>query len=279
MSQEDLESHAWRPATWLRVQGPDAFAFLQGQFSNDLHELERAPSVYGLWLNQKGRVLADSFVLKAGVADDFWVGSYFSPAAIVRERLESHLIADDVGIEDQTERWYGLTVFGAAGPARTVGDGGISFPGRRGGPAWEHLGLQLPAQPAVPALAAGDMEVRRITAGLPAVPVDIGPGDLPQEGGLETTAVSFNKGCYLGQEVMARLHSMGTPRRRLFRVAGTGAVVTSGTALEQGGRTIGEMRSAARTADGWIGLAMFQLAHLKTEQPVAAQGAELRVIA
>jgi folate-binding protein YgfZ len=279
MSQSPLEYHLWRPAAWLRVEGPDAFAFLQGQFSNDLRALDQAGPVYGLWLNQKGRVLADSFVLKAGAAEAYWVGSYFSPAAVVRERLESHLVADDVQIEDQTERWHGRTIFGTAALARSAGDEAISFPGRRGAPAWECLGLQPPPRPQGTALSTAEMDVRRITAGLPAVPADIGPGDLPQEGGLETTAVSFNKGCYLGQEVMARLHAMGTPRRRLYRVAGIGAVVASGTALEQGGRTIGELRSAVRTVDGWIGLAMFQLAHLKTEQPVAAQGVELRVIA
>jgi folate-binding protein YgfZ len=261
------------------VSGPDAFAFLQGQFSNDLRALDQAGSVHGLWLNQKGRVLADSFVLRAGSSPAYWVGSYFSPAAIVRGRLESHLIADDVQIDDQSDRWHGLTVFGATRPAAASGDEGISFPARRGSPAREWMTLHEPVLPSGTALSAADMEVRRLTAGLPAVPADIGPGDLPQEGGLEATAVSFNKGCYLGQEVMARLHAMGTPRRRLFRVAGPGTVVPSGTALEQGGRTIGEMRSAVVTGSGWIGLAMFQLAHLKPELPVSAAGAEVRVIA
>jgi folate-binding protein YgfZ len=279
MSQNPPEFHAWRPATWLQVSGPDAFTFLQGQFSNDLRGVEQTGAVYGLWLNQKGRVLADSFVLRVDSAPAYWVGSYFSPAAIVRERLESHLIADDVQIEDQTDRWHGLTVFGADRPASAAGDAGISFPGRRGNPAWELMTTHEPVLPAGTALSASDMEVRRLTAGVPAVPADIGPGDLPQEGGLEATAVSFNKGCYLGQEVMARLHAMGTPRRRLFRVAGQGPVVAAGSALLQEGRAIGELRSAVATGTGWIGLAMFQLAHLKAEQPVSGAGTEMRVLA
>jgi folate-binding protein YgfZ len=271
MSQILPDFHVWRPATWLHVAGPDAFAFLQGQFSNDLRALEQVESVYGLWLNQKGRVLADSFVVKAGEPGAFWVGSYFSPVAIVRERLESHLIADDVQIDDQTDRWHGLTTFDAAAPAD--GGGMISFPGRRGeSPAREWLMRREPDQRQGKPLAAEEMEARRIAAGIPAVPLDLGPSDLPQEGGLEVGAVSFNKGCYLGQEVMARLQSMGTPRRRLFRVTGQGSMFPAGTPLQQEGRVVGEMRSATATAHGFIGLAMLQLSHLNPEQPLTAAG-------
>ena len=94
--------HFWRPAAWLRVSGPDAGTFLQGQFSNDLGLLSTRPAVYGLWLNQKGRVLADSFVLKGSTAEEFWVGSYFSSGTAIRERLESHIIADDVVVADES---------------------------------------------------------------------------------------------------------------------------------------------------------------------------------
>ena len=95
----------WRPACWLRVTGDDAATFLQGQLTNDLRELERAPSVYGLWLTLKGKVLADSFVLRGETPNTFWIGSYFSPASVIRERLESHVIADDVTIADETSGW------------------------------------------------------------------------------------------------------------------------------------------------------------------------------
>ncbi|MES1167157.1 MAG: folate-binding protein, partial [Pseudomonadota bacterium] len=69
--------HRWRPAAWLQVSGPDAFSFLQGQQTNDLGRLKTDPAVYGLWLNQKGRVLADSFVLRGDAPEAFFVGSYF----------------------------------------------------------------------------------------------------------------------------------------------------------------------------------------------------------
>src|SRR5438046_523634 len=88
------------PAAWLRITGADAATFLQGQFTNDLRALERGAEVYGLWLTVKGKVLADSFVVRGPRADEFCLGSYFSPAGVIRERLESHVIADDVVIED-----------------------------------------------------------------------------------------------------------------------------------------------------------------------------------
>src|SRR5262245_55014498 len=89
---------AWRPACWARVAGSDAATFLQGQFTNDLRALSNTGAMYGLWLTLKGKVQADSFVLRGTNADEFWIGSYFSPAAVICARLEGHVIADDVTI-------------------------------------------------------------------------------------------------------------------------------------------------------------------------------------
>jgi hypothetical protein len=106
----------------------------------------------------------------------------------------------------------------------------------------------------------------RIGAGIPAIGVDVGPGDLPNEAGLETAAISYTKGCYLGQEVMARLKSMGQVRRRLLRVRGSGPQVPPLPApVVANARQVGELRSAiADGAGGWIGLAMLSLLHLGT---------------
>jgi folate-binding protein YgfZ len=106
--------------------------------------------------------------------------------------------------------------------------------------------------------------------------LDVGPSDLPNEAGLETDAISFKKGCYLGQEVMARLQSMGRVRRRLRRVRSRGpAIPAPGAALFCGGRPAGEMRSAVVDgAGGAIGLAMLSLLAL-TPDGALSLGAEL----
>ena len=271
---------AWRPAAWLRVSGEDAESFLQGQFTNDLRAPSPAGAVYGLWLNVKGKVLADSFVLRGAVTREFLIGSYFSEAAVIRERLESYVIADDVTIEDQTSQWTALSALGeSAAPLRQLPASSehFAFSGRRdcgenlewvfrvGGsePAW--------AKSDVPRLDANEIARRRIMAGIPAVPMDVGPTDLPNEAGLETEAISYTKGCYLGQEVMARLKSMGQVRRRLLRVGGAGeAVPALPAAVFAGSRQVGELRSAASDGQGgWIGLAMMSLLHVKADSALA----------
>lgn len=263
--------HFWRPAAWLRVSGPDAFVFLQGQYTNDLGRLKTDAAVYGLWLNQKGRVLADSFVLRGAGEEEFWVGSYFSPAVLIRERLESHVIADDVAVVDETADWFGATIAGTGltGQARAAGDG-LFFPGRRGlGGEVEWLVRRPIDLPGVRVLGGDEMELERIRAAIPAVPGDIGPGELPNEGGLEADAISYTKGCYLGQEVMARLKSMGQVRRRLLRVTGRVAPPARPAKLFQGGRAVGELRSAVVDGSGFAGLALLTLLHLQRDVPLS----------
>jgi len=266
------------PGAWLHVTGEDAFTFIQGQLTNDLRALPAgAESVYGLWLNHKGRVQADGFVL-AGRERDFWIASYASSADALRERLEAFVIADDVAVTDETPAWTAATMMGGRAEAETVlrDAGGFAFTGRRGiegarewifpRAAGAHVAT---AWADARAIGPGDMERRRIEAGVPAVPQDIGPAELPNEGGLERDAISFTKGCYLGQEVMARLKSMGQVRRRLMGVRGRGPAPTLPAPLVQAGRPVGELRSAVDTADGFVGLALLTLLHLDVNAPLA----------
>lgn len=271
----------FRPAAVLKITGEDAFSFLQGQFTQDLRLcVENGFCVYGLWLNQKGKVLADSFVLKHGA--EWLVVSLDSPASAITERLQSYIIADDVAVEDETARWSGVSVVGATssevlmavgvsafgeGAWVTAGGGMIVHGRRAAGLSWEWLyplagddpAKLLRAQGAFE-ISAGELERLRIEAGIPAVPRDLGPEDLPNEGGLERDAISYTKGCYLGQEVIARLKSMGQVRRRLLRVEGSGAIPAELPAsLFAGGKRLGELRSAVTVGEGFVGLAMISL--------------------
>lgn len=273
LSQKSKFFH-WKPAACLRITGEDAATFLQGQYTNNLQVAPaRDGAIYGLWLNQKGKVVADSFVRRAGERE-FWIVSYGSPASAIRERLEPYVIADDVVIEDLTGDWSGLTWFGAMPPAWPAG--AWTFAGRRGAEASVEVIFPTSSAAAVaPGLAdatelgTDEIERQRLLAGIPMVPRDLGLSDLPNEGGLEEVAVSYTKGCYLGQEVMARLKSMGQVRRRLVRVSGSGARPASGTALFQEGRRVGELRSVGTDGAGWVGLAMVTLLGLKAGEPLA----------
>ena len=281
--------YAWQPTPWLRASGPDAAPFLQGQFTNELRGLKPREAAYGLWLSVKGKVLADSFVVR-GDANEFWIGSYFSAAALVRERLESHIIADDVTIEDATAEWRACSLWNPPPEWLTGSRAGFVFAGRRG--AEKNLEWVFPrAEEAsvharlggIRELTTADVTRLRIEARIPAVPADVGPNDLPNEAGLEAAAISYTKGCYLGQEVMARLKSMGQVRRRLLRVRGTAASAPAVPApLFAGGRQVGELRSVASDDAGGIdGLAMLSLLHVQrgTELAFAVDAApSLRVV-
>jgi folate-binding protein YgfZ len=266
----------WKPAAWLRVTGADAASFLQGQFTNELRGLAAGESSYGLWLDVKGRVIADSFVVRGAGADEFWIGSYTSEATTIQERLESFVVADDVVVENQTEAWRAVTVWGngVATVLAELGRAGWVFRGRRG--RGEHMEWVFPMEAeeeielglvGCASIGGDEVERRRIEAGVPKIPCDIGRGELPNEGGLERDAISYTKGCYLGQEVMARLHAMGQVRRRLVRVGGSVAGAEKlPAALFACERQVGELRSAVDDGHGnALGLAMVSLLHVRPE--------------
>jgi folate-binding protein YgfZ len=259
------------PACLLRVSGSDAATFLQGQFTNDLSRIGPGRAVYGLWLDRKGHVIADSHVICAPDGAGFWIASVASPAPAVARRLGDYIVADDVVIEDATAAWRGLSLIGEGAGAWLAGEprSGMFFRGRRdSGENWEWIHAAGDSQ-SVDAAVSGarrvglaDVERMRIASGIPSIPADIGPADLPNEGGLETQAISYSKGCYLGQEVMARLRSMGRVRRTLVRVRGSGTTPPVPAALWSGDRREGELRSAVSDAGGggYAGLALVSMA-------------------
>jgi len=298
----EISFFPWKPTCWLRVEGPDAFSFLQGQFSNDLRGLgpsgggegdgerasavsgELARAIYGLWLDRRGRILGDGFVLRAE-EERFFICSYETSGAALRAHLESFIIADEVEVFDEaaasapatSAEVVGLTLFLEEDAPLSLGlpQAGVAFEGCRGARAIEWVGpaavrTELVAQLNPKAeLGVAEMERRRMLGGIPAVPRDLGSGDLPQEGGaeFERTAVSYTKGCYLGQEVMSRLRTVGRVRRRLVFVRGESLVPAELAApLFLGERRVGEIRSAAPAAppSDFIGLALVSLYGLPT---------------
>lgn len=271
------------PKTLIRVTGQDAFTFLQGQFSNDLRP-PPGSATHGLWLNQKGRVIADSHVLRIS-ENEFLLTSAHSAADVIRQRLEDYIIADEVELADESGITHAL-VFSGAGSGGILGQllGAAPAGGRfvRSGELLAFAGCLLPGENfeilgtetavtkirrelmahGATEMGAAEADFARIAAGIPAVPLDLGPEDLPNEGGLEATAVSYTKGCYLGQEVMARLKNLGQVRRRLHGLTGRGTPPVSRAALYQGGKKVGEIRSAASRGDAVVALAMLSLLNL-----------------
>ncbi|MEJ1973564.1 MAG: folate-binding protein [Lacunisphaera sp.] len=281
------DSHLNDSSAVLRVRGPDANTYLQGQFTQDLR-LAAGESAYGLWLDQKGKVQADSQVLKQA-ENEYLIACFSCKAADLRSRLERYLIADEVELEDLTESWTGVLLWGEGAASIVPPAGAIALPSRRAGPGSRQWLVPAGSTAAIRstlgdgAVAAdrAAAELARLRAAIPAVPVDIGPRDLPNEGGLDDGAISCTKGCYLGQEVMARLKNLGQVRRRLHVVRGVGPVPAAGTALYQGERKVGETRSAAADGDGFLAMAMLSLVNLDAAAGLAftpGGGANLEIL-
>ncbi len=229
------------PTAVVRVTGEDAAAFLQGQCTADLRTVALADA---LWLNRKGRVLAHTIVSKEADGSFLLLCPHLSAEETIAV-VTANVIADDVVATDETPAWGRWIAWGAA-PALA---GARLFPTCRFGvEAWDVL---TPPGAAMPGEAGSreELEAIRIRAGVPAVPTDCGANEFPQECGLDAW-VSYTKGCYLGQEVMARIQSMGSLRRILRRVSGP--VVAGQEFKAPEGKHAGVVRSAA----GDVGLAL-----------------------
>lgn len=242
--------------------------------------------------------MADSFVVRVAEQEHLVWAPRMGVAAL-RERLESYLIADEVDLIDVGTSHAGVIAWGE-GAAKAIGAqfGAVPQPGAfvSAGGAMVFRGrfsagdnfVCLAADSAALVRALGQagampgtrdaLEGERIASGLPAVPDDIGANDLPNEGGLEADAISYTKGCYLGQEVMSRLKNLGQVRRRLFVIEGTGEPPAAHTPVRQGEKQVGETRSSARVGSGFVAMAMLSLVNLDRAAPLAlADGRALRL--
>jgi folate-binding protein YgfZ len=247
---------------------------LQSQFTNELRPFELGQATYGLWLSVKGKVIADSVVICEG-AEQFRVISECCAGELIAAHMERHIIADDVEIE-HGELGYGLEL-----PAQAVEALGLDCPksGRfvciEGGSLYStqdslyNMVIQTDsaAKLAVEKLIdlgfieipACERGLARIDRGRPLVPDEIGAADMPGEGGLELDAISFTKGCYLGQEVVARMHNVGKAQRGLFVVRGEGVIPELPLALtNSNSKKVGELRTAYLDGETWQGVAILK---------------------
>lgn len=226
--------HALGSAAIVRVTGEDAAAFLQGQCTADLRTAGVADA---LWLNRKGRVLAHTIIAKEAGGSFLLLGPQVGAPELI-SIITANVIADDVTATDESAQWQYALVWGDSTLA--VASGHAFATERYGEPAWDVLAPLSAVMPGRPA-ALSELEQARLRAGIPAVPADCGAGEFPQECGLAAW-VSSTKGCYLGQEVMARIQSLGSLRRILRRVEG---MVSPGLALRTAeGKSAGVVRSA-----------------------------------
>jgi tRNA-modifying protein YgfZ len=269
--------HRNKPGGVVRATGEDAQDYLQSQLSVNLSILRESEIRFGLRLNTKGKVLAGMYVLKIS-EEELLLISRKSKASLLVDLLEENVVADEIEFTDETGQWnfhstWGderslvLERHGLAVPESgkfIYGEAGYAFPDSRlPGSAVsmlirEELDCDNPTLPLGVFIAQeNELELARIRAGLVSIPDEIGPNDLPQEGGLVESSVDFDKGCYLGQEVMARLHAMGKARRQAVAIRWTGTdSISTPVDLYAGKKKVGELRSLIMENNEGVGIAL-----------------------
>ncbi len=258
----------------LALTGPQAAEVLNGQVSNEVEALEPGSGVYAALLTNKGKMLGDLRVLNTG-----------SELLLLTERVALQPLFDALrrgAIGWQAElhkRTLQQALFSVIGPqARSVtGDvDAVEHANRRielGGAAVLLVATDLGVDVVCAAedaervrralVEAGAVEVDeaaaeivRVESGRPRYGVDLDDGTIPQEAGLNERAVSFTKGCYVGQETVARLHWRGKPNRHL-RGLRFSSPVAHGATLSLGDREVGRVTSVVDSPEfGVIGLAL-----------------------
>jgi len=260
----------------IEVAGPEALEYLQGQLSQDVFALALGDAALSFLLEPQGKVVALLRVTRTA-ADAFVLDTDGGYGAALIERLSRFKLRTKVTIEEREWRCVALR-----GPDAHE----ITTP--NGDDADSHAELVLPCDwPGLPGVdllgpdvtvptgverADDAYEAVRIEAGVPRMGAELTERTIPEETGVVGRAVSFTKGCYTGQELVARIDSRGgNVARRLRGVViegGDGAAPPTGTKLTREGNDIGEVTSVAARPGGAVALGYVRRGH---EPPLDAE--------
>ena len=260
----------------LLLRGPDAAEFLQGQLTNDIEALEPGSGCYSALLDRKGHMQADMRVLRLSTGD-LWLDTEPEASAPVERHLRMYSVGREVEIEDAGDQWVILSVIGPAA-LELAGTGPLSHEyahrlQERAGVEILAVATDLGVDLIARADQAGELmsllasaeavdvtepavEILRVESGRPRFGREMTTATIPQEAGIDARAVSFTKGCYIGQETVARLHYKGKPNRHL-RGLRLESSVGDGDEIRLGDRAVGQVGTAVLSpAHGPIALAI-----------------------
>jgi len=252
----------------LALTGPDAKTFLHGQVTNDIEGLTPGHGCYAAFLTHKGGMLGDLRVFDVG--DELLLDCERVALQELFNMIRRYKLGSDVELHKRTLELALLSVIGPAAPAlagRAEHDcARVSLGGADVVAVTTDVGTDVfcaaadrAAVRAALEFPDGDeaaAEVVRVERGRPRYGLDIHAGVIPQEAGLNDRAVSFTKGCYVGQETVARLFYRGKPNRRLLGLR-LSAPAPAGSELRLGEKVVGKLGSSVVSPElGPIGLAL-----------------------
>jgi len=250
------------PRSYVSVNGPDAASYLNRMVSNEVEALDVGGSCQALLLTPKARVVAPLVVLRRAMGDYLLLTEPGAAAGLLRELLRARFAAK-CAIEAEEHR--SAVVLGAEAGAGAEWDGIALATHDFGVPAVELLDADAPA--GAEAVSREELERLRILARTPRFGRELDDRVMPAEAGLEERAISFTKGCYPGQEPVARLHHRGHPNRGLRVVTLDGDELPPYDAeLTFDGKVVGRITSAAPDPDHGV----VALAYVRREVPADA---------
>ncbi|HEY2038265.1 MAG TPA: folate-binding protein [Edaphobacter sp.] len=299
---------------WIRVTGSDRVRWLNGMATNSVQDLAPDTGAYNFFLNAQGRIQGDGnvFASPSSSPDELLIQTSRQQISTLVPYLDHYIIMDDVELADISDTHHGLTVIGPQA-ASLLAQLGINADGlnelelrtlswnsstltliRAHGPfvpryeLWaqnaedhDHLLKALEEAGAV-SCQSQELNWLRILEGTSLYATDIRDRDLPQETN-QTRALHFNKGCYLGQEIVERIRSRGNVHRTFTAFLLEGALPEPGTSLESAGKPVGELTSiAAIPLPGTYGpnlqraLGYIRREALERQQPIQYPGGTAR---
>jgi folate-binding protein YgfZ len=239
----------------FRITGTDRLRFLNGQITNDLRKASETSAIEACILNAKGKTDAHIFVSASG--ESFLVDAAADLRETLKARLERYMIADDVQIEDVTDQF---SLFHVLSQQSSAPESGRIISMRRfAEPGWDisvdaaQHGALLQELSLRWTLCDSDAaEVMRIEQGIPRWGRELTEEIIPIEANLEQRTIDYQKGCYIGQEVISRMKISGQTNKRLCGLISMDNIpLQAGMKLvppsTPGGKEVGRITSAARS--------------------------------
>jgi len=204
------------------LTGDDRIRYLNGQVTNDVRKASSKETLYACVTNVKGKVEADVYIHISGEDGGLYLDAEPDQRDPLALRLEKYIIADDVELQDITEAWQIFHLFGKAAEPwiEKAGTEGVILAtrfGSRGVDIWLPAGTDPAWHDNVQQISPAEANVWRVIHGVPRWPEELGADVFPQEAGLESQAMDFYKGCYIGQEILSRIKMSGKMPRELVR--------------------------------------------------------------
>ena len=260
----------------LRLEGKGARDFLHRMSTQHLSALQPGESAYAAFLDTRGHLVGEGLVVAC--TDDLLFLTEREEVPALLAHLRKYVLSAPVKVEDESSSLGVMAVMGPAGvlSARAAaGDATVAATPRRGVPAVEILAQGARLTEIRAALLAGgaagldeaDLEILRIEEGVARFGADMDGEQLPMEAALTRDAIHFQKGCYLGQEVVVRATIRGQIQKGLVQLElppGAGP----GTVLTVGDKEVGRVTSAAETSRGRLGLGYLRRAHWREGERV-----------